>query len=72
MGKINSNPLNMAGMNIPQCYGGIVRPSYWESIANNKFISRRRMIEKQGIGVKGWDISDVTESSSCEDEDRHK
>lgn len=30
------------------------------------------MISKRGLGVKGWDISDITETSSCEDENRFK
>ena len=72
MELVESAPLNMAGMNIPQCYGGMVKSQYWESIADQKFFDKRKMISKRGLGVKGWDISDITETSSCEDENRFK
>ena len=38
MDKVESNPLNMIGMNIPQMYGGILQRQYWESIKDNSLL----------------------------------
>lgn len=66
MKHVNSDPLNMIGMNIPSIYGGILGDKYWESKHESLFFDRKLL---KRVDVKGWDI--VTESSSNEEEEKY-
>lgn len=68
MKKIESEPLNMIGMNIPSIYGGILSDQYWESRAEDKFF-RKLLKGCQKINVSGWDTTDYYQTSSADDDD---
>jgi Diacylglycerol kinase accessory domain len=56
MKHIETEPLNMIGMNIPSIYGGILSDKYWESRHEDKFFDRKALSGCQRIAaVKGWD-----------------
>lgn len=67
MNLVDSNPLNMIGMNIPQMYGGILCDGEWASRMGYDFIDKRKIIDKSGIKLKGWE----TETSSCAEEEKY-
>ena len=67
MDLVESNPLNMIGMNINQMYGGILQNDTWENTKEYRFIDKRSIISKSGIKFKGWD----TETSSCAEEEKY-
>jgi hypothetical protein len=60
----------MIGMNISSIYGGILKEQYWESKHNDKLFDRK-ILRGTALDIKGWDINDIMESSSNEDEDRY-
>lgn len=41
MKHVQSDPINMIGMNIPSIYGGIVKEQYWESKHEDKLYDRK-------------------------------
>ena len=67
MNLVESDPLNMIGMNIPQMYGGILQNETWENSKEYCFIDKRRIINRSGIKLHGWD----TETSSCAEEEKY-
>lgn len=67
MKLVDSNPLNMIGMNIPQMYGGILQEGEWAMRNGYNFIDKRKIISASGIKLKGWE----TETSSCAEEEKY-
>ena len=57
MKHIQTEPLNMIGMNIPSIYGGILKDQYWESRIDDKFLDRK--VLKGRLDIKGWDMNDT-------------
>lgn len=70
MSHVKSDPLNMIGMNIPSIYGGILKEQYWESKHEYKLFDRK-LLRSSRVDIKGWDVNDITESSSNEEEEKY-
>ena len=66
MKHVDCEPINLFGMNLPQMYGGFLKPQYWESKHNDKLFDRKKILRGQGIDVLGWDTETA---SSCDDYD---
>ena len=52
MNKVDSNPVNMVGMNISSMYGGVIKPQYWESAIGRDMIDTRgEILQKSGLNI---------------------
>lgn len=69
MKHIQTEPLNMIGMNIPSIYGGILKDKYWESREEDKFLDRKLLKGCGRIDIKGWDMNDTEYVQTSEDDD---
>lgn len=70
MQHVESDPLNMIGMNIPSVYGGILQERYWESKEADRFYDRKLVRSCKRIDIKGWTEETSELSSSNEEEEK--